>query len=261
MANPKQTPELERDRPTELLTRTAVDRRSFLRYTGATAVVGGLVLAGCKKDDPQPPTPTPVVLTTKLTNDDTGYLNYAYALEQLEAAFYTKVVADHRSLFTAAEVDILSAIRDHEIIHREFFKKVLGDKRLADLTVDYTAGGNAALAIDLTSKAAILAAARKFEDVGVIAYNGAGKYLQNVDYLLVAGKIVSVEARHAALIRNLIQPNSFASDTAIGSGLSLVPAALVNGLDQSMKPSQILPLVLPYITQRAALTTDPNFGI
>lgn len=244
----------EQDRSTDLLTRAAVDRRSFLRYTGATAVVGGLVLAGCKKDKDDPkPTPPPATLTTTLTNNDIGILNYAYALEQLEAAFYTKVVAERASLFTPAELDDLKMIRDHEIIHREFLKTVLGAQRLVDLTLDYTAGGNAALAIDLTSKASILNAARKFEDTGVQAYNGAGRYIQNVDYLILAGKIVSVEARHAALLRDLIAPNSFASKVQMGT----VPAALTStGLDMSLKPSQVLPAVLPYITQRAALVSQ-----
>lgn len=238
--------------PPDLLTR-AVDRRSFLRYTGATAVIGGLVLAGCKKDDDTPTPPPTVTLTKTLTNNDTGILNYAYALEQLEAAFYTKVVADASGLFSAAELDILKMIRDHEIIHREFFKKTLGDSRLVDLTPDYTANGNAALAINFSDKMSILKGARLFEDTGVQAYNGAGRYIQSADYLLLAGKIVSVEARHASLLRDLLEPNSFAAKTAMG----VVPAALDNdGRDMSKKPSEILTAVLPFVTERAQLVSQ-----
>ncbi len=231
----------------------AVDRRSFLRYTGATAVVGGLLLAGCGDDDDPKPTPPAAGLKTKFTKDDFGILNYAYALEQLEAAFYTKVVAEAASLFTAAELGLLSQIRDHEIIHREFFKRALGDNRIIDITVDYTANGDASLAVDFTSKASILKGARFFEDTGVQAYNGAGPYIQSADYLLLAGKIVSVEARHAALLRDLIAPNSFASKTAMGT----VPAALTaDGRDMSALPSAILPTALKFITQRAQLSSD-----
>lgn len=230
----------------------AVDRRSFLRYTGATAVIGGLALAGCKKDE-DPPAPTPPGLTKTLANNDTGILNYAYALEQLEAAFYIKVVAEAASLFSAAELDILKMIRDHEIIHREFFKKTLGDSRLVDLTPDYTANGNAAVAINFTDKMSILKGARLFEDTGVQAYNGAGLYIKSADYLLLAGKIVSVEARHAALLRDMLVPNSFAAKTAMG----VVPAALDNdGRDMSKKPSEILTAVLPFITERAQLVNQ-----
>jgi hypothetical protein len=43
--------------------------------------------------------------------------------------------------------------------------------------------------------------AKTFEDLGVAAYNGAGKLIKNIDYLKAAGRIVSVEARHAAAAR------------------------------------------------------------
>ncbi len=234
----------EHDRSTDMLTRAAVDRRSFLRYTGATAVVGGLLLAGCKKDDDDPtPVTPPVTLTKTLTNDDFGILNYAYALEQLEAAFYTKVVSDSGSALSVAEMDIMKAIKDHEIIHREFFKAALGAKRLIDLTPNFST-------INFTNRDSVLGAARLFEDTGVKAYNGAGRYITNADYLVLAGKIVSVEARHAALLRDMIVPNSFAANVQMGT----VPAALnAQGLDVSLKPSQILPLVAPYIQEAAQL--------
>lgn len=227
----------------DLLSRE-VGRRSFLRYTGATAVVGGLVLAGCKKDDDDPVVDPNANLTKTLTNNDTGILNYAYALEQLEAAFYQEVVANHSAVFTAAgELDTFKQIRDHEIIHREFFKAALGTSRLISLTFDFTT-------IDFTTRAGILSAARLFEDTGVQAYNGAGPLITSPDYLVLAGKIVSVEARHAALLRDMIAPNSFAAKVAMGS----VPAALnANGTDMSKKPSVILAAVLPFIKERATL--------
>jgi hypothetical protein len=44
--------------------------------------------------------------------------------------------------------------------------------------------------------------------LGVSAYNGAGQLLTDPQNLLLAGKIVSVEARHAAAIRDLLKPRS-----------------------------------------------------
>ena len=64
--------------------------------------------------------------------------------------------------------------------------------------------------VNFTDRPACSALPKAFEDLGVAAYNGAGKLLTNPDYLLLAGKIVSVEARHAAAIRDLLVANSFA---------------------------------------------------
>jgi Ferritin-like domain len=224
----------------------AVDRRSFLRYTGATAVVGGLLLAGCSDDDDDPAPTPPVTLGLTLTNDDFGILNYAYALEQLEAAFYTKVATDSTSALSTAEMDIMKRIRDHEIVHRDFFKAALGDKRIKDLEVDFSS-------INFNDKASVLGAARAFEDLGVSAYNGAGQYISNPSYLTLAGKIVSVEARHAALIREMIAPDSAVGRVPVG-GLPAVVSSTDNlataqfkGTEISRKPRAVLAIAGTYI--------------
>jgi hypothetical protein len=51
-------------------------------------------------------------------------LTYAYALEQLEADFYTKVVnaSGFNSNFTAEDKLVLIDLYNHEVIHREFLK-------------------------------------------------------------------------------------------------------------------------------------------
>ena len=84
--------------------------------------------------------------------------------------------------------------------------------------------------MDFTSRASVLGTAKALEDTGVSAYNGAGQYIQNPDYLTVAGKIVSVEARHAAAIRDLLSPGSanFAGDDVVSA---------TTGLDFSRTPN------------------------
>ena len=171
-----------------------VSRRKFLRFGGifgASVVVIGSAsgLSGCDKDDDND--------GVNLGSGDTGVLNYAYALEQLEAAFYTQVMVTPFSGITALESEYLKDIRDHEIAHREFFKAALGSNAIGNLEVNFSS-------INFSSRDSVLATAKAFEDLGVAAYNGAGKLLVSTDYLTLAGKIVSVEARHAALIRDLI---------------------------------------------------------
>lgn len=190
----------------------AVDRRSFLRYTGATALVGGLALAGCKKDTDDTPQPDTRV---NLGSGDIGILNYAYALEQLEAAFYEAVLrGSYYTGASAGEKAILKDIRDHEVIHREFFKKAIpAASRIKDLTPNFST-------INFGDRMSVLTTAKALEDTGVGAYNGAGPLFSAAGgaYLLLAGEIVSVEARHAALIADLLSEGSFA-DTADGNGL------------------------------------------
>ena len=127
---------------------------------------------------------------------------------------------------TDDETSWLTDIRDHEVEHRDFLKEALGDKAIPDLEVDFSA-------VDFTSRDAVLTTAMTFEDLGVGAYNGAGKLIENADYLLAAGKIVSVEARHAAAIRDLLNPNSvsFAGDDVVDE----------NGLDVAYEPADVLP--------------------
>ena len=69
---------------------------------------------------------------------DVGILNYAYALEQLEAAFYTQVAASFYAGITTEEQQILTDIKNHEVIHRDYLKAALGSQAIADLSVDFS---------------------------------------------------------------------------------------------------------------------------
>lgn len=207
-----------------------VGRRLFLRYAGATAVVGSALLESCKNTDENP---TTVMATVDLGTGDVGILNYAYALEQLEAAFYTQVIATPYTGMTDAEKTILTDIMNHEVIHREFFKAALGTMAISSLTPNFKT-------INFADRTSVLGTAKAFEDLGVSAYNGAGNLIKSADYLLLAGKIVSVEARHAAAIRDLLNPK-----TAAFAGDDVIDA---NGLDGAAKPTAVLPIAQTYVS-------------
>ncbi|MBC8154886.1 MAG: ferritin-like domain-containing protein [Bacteroidetes bacterium] len=215
-----------------VITPTPASRRVFLRYAGATALSATVLLEACKNDDTTT-TPTPTAAAVNLGSGDFGILNYAYALEQLEAAFYTQVIMTPFTGITDAERAILTDLRDHEIVHREFLKTALGTNAIPGLTVNFQS-------INFTDRASVLNTARTFEDLGIAAYNGAGRLIKDVNYLLVAGKIVSVEARHAAAIRDLLSPK-----TAAFAGDDVVTVA--NGLDGALLPAAVLPLVQPFV--------------
>ena len=211
-----------------------LQRRNMLKVFGASAAlfaIGGI--ASCKKSSDS----TPVSTGVDLGSGDVGILNYAYALEQLEAAFYLQVVATPYAGMTALETEYLTDIRNHEVAHREFFKAAITAAAptmiIPSLSVNFSS-------IDFTSRTSVLSTAKAFEDLGVTAYNGAGQLISTTGngptYLTLAGKIVSVEARHAALIADLITNGTFA-DTVDA-----------NGLDMARTPAQVLAIAGTYIT-------------
>ena len=221
---------------------TPIKRRSFFMYAGATAGASALVLAGCKKDDEEPVKNLPAgnTLTAdgsiSLGSGDVGVLNYAYALEQLEADFYARALA--ANVLTGVTLAYFTEVAKHEAIHRDFFKAAItgaaSTQVLRGLTPKYPTD-------TFATQASILATAKTFEDLGVAAYNGAGKLLVTPAYLVIAGQIVSVEARHAAYIRELITPGSFAADDQVD------PAS---GLDKAFTPAQVLTAAQDFITEK-----------
>lgn len=215
-------------------------RRDFLRTAGLGGAALALAACGVPGErggitEPTPGTATAAVvgpdgsITLDFSNE-LDVLNYAFALEQLEAAFYVQVVAApaFASIFPANEQRILTDLRDHEIVHREFLGAALGAAKIPNLTPDFSS-------VNFGSRASVLATARAFEDLGVSAYNGAGRYLRSAVYLTLAGKIVSVEARHAAAIRDLLEPRT--------------GAFAPNNFDAGARPAAVLAAADPFIVQ------------
>ena len=231
------------------LEKNPVSRRKFFNYAGISAAAifigtscqkdyrGGISAAPYAQDDPQNKPKN----TVNLGSGDIGILNYAYALEQLEAAFYTMVASSFYAGISAKERTYLEDIRDHEIAHREFFKTALGDKAIGTLLFDFSS-------INFNSRESVLGTAKAFEDLGVAAYNGAGELLQSPDYLLLAGKIVSVEARHAATVRDLLQYGSFAGSDVVDA----------NGLDVYKTPPEVLAIASNYIVTKIIANNLPT---
>ena len=236
----------EKEKPfLERLADKQLSRRKFMSWAGvlgATATVAGVATA-CKKEDNDNNNNAGGV---DLGSGDVGILNYAYALEQLEAAFYTQVAvnAGFATIFSADEQIFLKDIRDHEIAHREFFKNALTaaapNAIIPSLEVDFSP-------INFGSKQSVLATAMAFEDLGVAAYDGAGYLIKDANYLLLAGKIVSVEARHAALIRELITANSF-----LGNQVD------ANSVNIALTPAEVLAVAGPYIKTKINASNLPT---
>jgi PKD repeat protein len=177
--------------------------------------------------------PIPLDLST-----DLGVLNYAYALEQLEASFYARVLDE--GTFSGEVEAVVRDLAAHEDIHRLTLQSVLQSAAMRDLTPNF---GD----INFGSPEDVLETARMLEVLGVAAYNGAAKLLSSPTFLATAGSIVSVEARHAATVRDLATPmsNFFGGTFPIGGDLTIDD----NGLYEARDPRAVLDVASTYVEE------------
>jgi hypothetical protein len=167
-------------------------RLSFLKKAGVAGgamVSGGAVLSALA--------PTALGATSvgrppaKFGKGDVGILNYALTLEYLEAAFYNGATAANLALSPQAAAFLKVVTRD-ENAHVAFLKKALGHKAVSTPSFDF-AGTN-------TNVEKFMATAYVLENTGVHAYLGQVTNIKNPAYATAAGTILTIEARHAAVI-------------------------------------------------------------
>ncbi len=240
----------EAEEPTSSELAGITSRRTFLKWSSAAALTAfafgalnpeklsaKMAFAGLPIDDDKS-------VAVDVGKGDIGVLNFAYANEQLESAFYTQVIATPYAGMTSEERAILTDIRDNEIAHREFFRAQLGRKAIPNLQVNFTA-------VNFNSRQSVLRTAVMFEDNGTATLNGGGQLLKNPLFLLIAGKLVSVEARHAATLRDLLQPMS-----TFFSGDDITDPA--TGLDPARTPAQSLAVIKPFVVTPISIARLPQ---
>lgn len=137
-------------------------------------------------------------------------LNFALTLEYLEAEFYNMGLAASGLIPAGADRTAFEIIVDHENDHIQFLRQTitaLGGTPVAKPSFDFTAGngsGSGPLAGVFSNYSLFLAVSQTFEDTGVRAYKGqAANLMSSNEVLRAALRIHSVEARHAAHVREL----------------------------------------------------------
>lgn len=103
-------------------------RRDFLKLGGVALAGTGLLLAGCNNDDDNDNNNNGGEMpgirngVFDFGGGDIGIMTYAYALEQMEADFATRVVtaSNFTSTFNGDEQQMMREIYSHEIIHESF---------------------------------------------------------------------------------------------------------------------------------------------
>jgi hypothetical protein len=122
---------------------------------------------------------------------DVGILNYALTLEYLEAAFYNGAAAANLALSSQAAAFLKVVVRD-ENAHVAFLKKALGSKAAKSPAFEF---GEANKNVEK-----FMATSYILENTGVHAYLGQAPNIQTPAYLKAAASILTIEARHAAVI-------------------------------------------------------------
>ena len=151
---------------------------------------------------------------------DLDILNFALTLEYLEADFYRRA----RKLGLSSEASMIAKdFGDAEQQHVDALAATI--KKLGGTPV-----ASPKFSFPMKDEKSFLKLAQTLEDTGVSAYNGAGPAITSKEVLAAAGSIVQVEARHAAVIRQL---------------RGNVPAP--DAFDASLDTKQVLAAVKPLI--------------
>ena len=161
-------------------------RADFFRrgaIAGGTLIAGGVAIGGLPG----------IALGKPSASQDVDILNFALLLEYLESEFYVQAVANNK--LQPKVLEFARTVRDHELAHVEYLAKALGSKAIGKPTFDF---GDT-----VKDNWKFLATATVLEDTGVTAYDGQGTRLTR-NTLAAAATIVSVEARHAAWVRQIM---------------------------------------------------------
>jgi Ferritin-like domain len=150
---------------------------------GGAVVAGGVLIGGLPGVAPG----------ARSKEQDVRILNLVLLLEELEAAFYAD--AEARGALRGELAEFARVVGEHERAHVAFLRKALGGQAEPKPAFDV---GNTT-----SDRERFVAAAALLEDTAVAAYNGQAVNLTK-PVLKAAATIVSVEARHAAWIRDIV---------------------------------------------------------
>lgn len=160
---------------------TSASRRTFLRLSAAG--LGTVLFAGARR----------ARAASGLSASDVSILNYALVLEYLQASFYTE--AERSGALTGKAADAARVVAATERAHVKAFLKLLGSQAVKRPTFDFQGVTE--------QQHEFLKTAVAFEDLAVAAYKGQAPKLKSRPVLAAAVGIHSVEARHAAWMRQL----------------------------------------------------------
>ena len=213
----------------QLAREDAGSRAQFLKMVGGAGAAGALAIfvAACGGDDEEE-TPSgdsaPKPPSDGASKGDIAIVNYALTLEHLESAFYQQVL-ESGEVKDKKVGEVAKEIYENEQEHVEALtatvKQLGGKPAPAPKTAfeDVIAGG----------EAMILETAAAVENLGAAAYLGQAGNIKNKEILAAALSIHTVEARHAAVLNQVV------GKTIVPDGAFAVPATMEEVL-KTVKP-------------------------
>lgn len=186
---------------------TGTTRGDLLRKAGITG--GGLMLGGAMMGA----LPATALAKGGIPKSDIAILNFALTLEYLEAAFYHEAATS--GALSGVTQSFAALVAQHEKTHVESLKAVLGSKAVKKPKFDFQ--GTTMNQGKFQSTSFVL------ENTGVHAYLGQAGKIKTPAILGAAATIVTVEARHAAAIAQIINSDPRGSHGITPDGAFDVP--------------------------------------
>ncbi|WP_353649055.1 ferritin-like domain-containing protein [Nakamurella sp. A5-74] len=172
--------------------------------------------------------------------NDLEVLNYALTLEYLEAAFYKQ--GNEANLLSGVEKEYLATIESDEATHVSALTdtiKSLGGSPVAAPGVDFGES--------FASRDSYLKTSHVFENLGTSAYLGAAGFIKDKGILQAAASIFGVEARHAAVVGNLL-------------GLKAEGGVYMGAFETPKDKATVLAAATPFI-KGGQMGSMPNGGV
>lgn len=229
-----------------MATQTPEAGSTTLRTAAVVGAVAAVGILGAKKASAA--VNPPLKFSDIPGTGDVHVLNYALALEQLEADLYAQAVQRLTTGGTNAlgttipglglatslpDVNYVIEFGKVEAEHRDFLTAALGSAGIKPFKYDF--------GMQSLSRQGVINIIYTAEALGVSAYLGGIQYLATRRYLQIAGAILGTEARHTAVVAEL-------SDLLFGTAINVAPLANQNnGRDTPNSPDTVLATVSPYI--------------
>lgn len=212
----------------------SLGRRVFLRVSAASAASVALVAAGCSGTTTTPIPADPHQLA--LPAGDPGLLYYAYLMALAQTTLYQKVMDAPPTDLTAAERAIFIDLRDHKVVHQQTIRYLIDPAGTVQLVP--TDFAFSLTQFTLSTRAGVLAAAQQLADLAAAAYPVLLPLFtsSSIPQRTLLLKMSSVQARHAAAVRDLLTPGSFANSDVVDSAGQLL----------TKTPTEVIAALAPY---------------